>query len=181
MYQTLFHFISSKEYGIEGEFDGLILLKANYTGNPVVYAPMDESFNATRLYVTNWTQINNATGVIKGSNLTHGETLWYGPYTFLQPGKYNLHFEVKVSNISASNRFVLRFSYMLNPNLGIPIHLNLINVTGNDLTVANQWTNISLNITAPNFLEYVEFAGTRFDWNGTFAIKEIRVDQVSPL
>jgi uncharacterized membrane protein len=181
MYQTLFHFISSKDYGIEGEFDGLILLKANYTGNPVVYAPMEESFNTTRLYVTNWTQINNATGVIKGSNLTSGYTLWYGPYTFLQPGKYNLRLEVKVSNISASNRFVLRFSYMLPPKLGIPIDVNLINITGNDLTVANQWTNISLNITAPNFLEYVEFAGSVFNWNGTFAIKEIRVNQISSL
>jgi hypothetical protein len=181
MYQTLNHFISERGYGIEGEFNGLILVKANYTGNPIVYSPMEMSFNTSMLFVTNWNNIDNATGVIESSNLTHGNELWYGPGTILQPGKYNLRLEVKASNISALNKFVLRFSYFSNIQGATPLDISLINITGSNVPIANQWTNISVNITATNFLERVEFAGQQFNWNGTFAIKEIRVSETAPL
>ena len=181
MYQTLDHFISERGYGIEGEFNGLILMKANYTGNPIVYAPMVMSFNTSKLDVTDWNYIDNATGVIESSNLTHGNELWYGPGTMLQPGKYNLRLEVKVSNISVSNKFVLRFSYYSNIYGATPVDISLINITGNNISAANRWTNISVNITATNFFERVEFAGQQFNWNGTFAIKEIKVSETAPL
>ena len=178
MYITLDHFISSGQYGILAEYNGLIMLKKGYTGEPVIYGPENRVFTVQDLYsgITD----RNGNMNISSSNLIVGETLWYGPYTFVQPGNYVLKLEVKASNISSLNRFQLRFSYMTNPHSGVPINVDLINLTGQNLQFPNRWVNITLNIKAMNFYDYVEFAGEDFHWRGSFSIDEISLNQVSP-
>ena len=178
MYVTLDHFISSGQYGILAEYDGLIMLKKGYTGEPVIYGPEDRVFTVQDLYsgITD----RNGYANISSSNLTVGETLWSGPYTFVQPGNYVLKLKVKASNISSLNKFQLLFSYMTNPHSGVPINVDLINLTGQNLQFPNRWVNITLNIKAMNFYDYVEFAGEDFHWRGSFSIDEISLNQVSP-
>lgn len=178
MYTTLRHFISHGDYGVEAEYDGLILLKKGFTGSPVIYGPENRFFSSNQLY-----PVSNG-GIISGTNATSGQTVWWGPYTFLQPGIYNITLEVEASNISSNNHFYLRFSYMNSTN-GIttegPIVLSLANVTGKDIPAPNTWTDITVRVVVSNFLEFVEFAGQSFDWQGSFSIKGITVTQVAPL
>ena len=50
MYITLDHFISSGQYGILAEYNGLIMLKKGYTGKPVIYGPENRTFTVQDLY-----------------------------------------------------------------------------------------------------------------------------------
>ncbi|MEM4089990.1 MAG: DUF2079 domain-containing protein [Thermoplasmatales archaeon] len=189
MYTTLRHFISEGGYGIEAEYDGLILLKKDFVGPPLVYGAEDRIFSAEQLYVSQYSNgLVNGSYYADGSIVTHnaiyGQTIWYGPYTFLQPGNYSLTLEVKASNTSSNNYFNLRFSYFDNEN-GIytagPILIDLANITGKDFPAQGKFVNITISITAQNFLEGVEFAGQNFHWNGNFWIRQITVSQISPL
>ena len=187
MYTTLRHFIQEQGYGVEAEYDGLILVKKGYTGQPLLYGPEDRTFSAYQLDVTNADNIgSNGSyydgGYISTTNSTSGQVVWYGPYTFLQPGTYRVTLEVKATNISSANYFLSGFSYYQNlygtfTNGSV---LNYTKITGNDFSSPNTWTNITMTLTAPNFLENVEFTGQAFFWKGTFYLKEITVTQISP-
>ena len=188
MYTTLQHFISQRGYGIEAEYDGLILLKKGFSGNPVIYGPENRMFLAKQLY--NATYENRAVsssyygnGTIYTDNAISHQTIWYGPYTFLQPGSYNVKLELNVSNTSSNNYFNLRFSYFNTTNdinVTGPIIASLTNITGADIPIANTWTNVTVSVTATNFLESVELAGQNFHWHGNFSIRGITVMQVAP-
>ncbi|MEM3846853.1 MAG: DUF2079 domain-containing protein, partial [Candidatus Parvarchaeota archaeon] len=175
MYNVVSYYISVKKYGILGEWDGIILLKRSYSGPPIVYAPEDRNFSAQNLYVLD--NSYRASGIITSSQLTNGETLWYGPYTVLQPGTYELTLHVKASNISSRNSFILRYSYY-NPS-GALIDISLLNITGEQFSRQNYWTNISIDVIAPNLFTGVEFAGQSFHWSGNFAISGISLKQIS--
>lgn len=187
MYTTLQHFISLG-YGIEAEYDGLILLKMGFNGPPLIYGPEDRLFPASKLYTATYgdsavSSSYYSNGIIYTTNAISGQTIWYGPYTFLQPGTYSVTLELKVSNVSSGNYFNLRFSYGEDSSgskvTGI-IAISLTNITGEDIPLANTWTNVTVQLTAPNFLEFVELAGQNFHWYGNFSIREITVTQVSP-
>jgi uncharacterized membrane protein len=177
MYITLNHFISTGQYGILAEYDGLILLKKGYIGKPIIYGPENRIFTVQDLY-SGFTDRNGNTSIYS-SNLSGYQTLWYGPYTFLQPGNYVLTLRLKASNVSSLNKFQLRYSYMLNPSSGVPIDVELVNLTGKNLEYPDKWVNITLNIKAANFYDYVEFAGQSFDWSGNFSIGGISLKQSS--
>ena len=178
MYAVLNHFISTGQYGILAEYNGLVMLKKEYKGNPIIYGPENKVFTSQDLY-TGITNKSKRDG-ISYNDLTNYQTLWYGPYTFMQPGNYILSLEVKASNISSANKFQLRFSYMLNMTSAQLIDINLISITGHNLTHSNRWENITLNIKAINFYDNVEFAGQNFHWNGNFSIRGITLKQISP-
>lgn len=178
MYAALNHFIGTGQYGILAEYNGIVMLKKEYKGNPIIYGPENKVFTSQDLYTGITTK--NKSEEISFNNLTNYQTLWYGPYTFMQPGDYILNLEVKASNISSANKFQLRFSYMLNMTSAQLIDINLISITGHNLTYSNRWENITLNIKAINFYDNVEFAGQNFEWNGNFSIRGITLKQISP-
>ena len=177
MYAALNHFIGTGQYGILAEYNGIVMLKKEYKGNPIIYGPENKVFTSQDLYTGITTK--NKSEEISFNNLTNYQTLWYGPYTFMQPGDYILNLEVKASNISSANKFQLRFSYMLNMTSAQLIDINLISITGHNLTYSNRWENITLNIKAINFYDNVEFAGQNFEWNGNFSIRGITLKQIS--
>lgn len=175
MYETLQHFLSLNGYGIVGEYDGLMLLERGYRSPPKIYAPENRVFPATSLYASD----GNGFSVISGNNISHNATLWYGPYTFLQPGTYKITLHVMATDISSSNRFQLRFSFITDEGRGVVDVLSLINVTGADFYSSNQWNDLTFTIESNNFYEFVEFAGQNFNWAGSFSISGISVTQVS--
>lgn len=179
MYETLQHFISTGHYGLAAEYDGIILLELNYTGSPVIYKPENRIFSPDLLAVLDKGYRNGS--LITGKNLTGGQVLWYGPYTFLQPGLYKLTIQAMASNISSNDRLTLRYSFYNSSSASSPDTLNRINITGNSFSAANVWENITVNLTANNFLDYVEFAGETFSWNGTFSIRGIDLVQTGTI
>ena len=188
MYTTLQHFITQQDYGIEAEYNGLILLKKGFTGSPMIYGPENRFFPVSDLYNNSYPNIsvngsyynNNS---IYTNNAISGQTIWYGPYTFLQPGTYNIKLQVDVSNVSLDNYFDLRFSYLNTTNainFTKPIVISLTNITGHEIPMPNTWNNITFRLTTQNFIDFVEFAGQNFHWRGYFSIKSISISQIAP-
>ena len=183
MYDTVQHFLNDRNYGVEAEYDGLLLVSYRYSGLPVIYGPLNLDFSPYELYIPSYSSGLNssylANGTIYGKDLNQGVTMWYGPYTFLQPGLYNLTLTMKASNISADNSFQVRYSWVNDTSKKVEV-LNLLNITGRNFKSANKWVNITLPIRADNFYQEVEFAGRDLHWNGVLQLKEITVRQIAP-
>lgn len=175
LYYVVDYFLSTGNYGILGECDGIILLKKGYEGPPIIYVPENYYFSAEKLFTLSTSYRNEDT--ITGSDIINGETLWYGPYTVLQPGTYKVTLELRTSDVSNQNSFVFRYSYF-NP-AGSMINVELTKVTGSQFPTAATWTNISFLIKASNLYDQVEFAGQNFYWTGNFAIRGITLEQIS--
>jgi uncharacterized membrane protein len=103
--------INNGSYGILAYADGIILLKKGYTGTPVLYMPYDEAFSisgqvkgvpmAGNLALGEATTIfdpSAASGRVAYANGIYQEAgvVWYGPYTTLLPGSYNVTVVLKV-------------------------------------------------------------------------------------
>jgi hypothetical protein len=178
IYKYINHYIKQGNYGIEAEYNGIVLIAKGYSGKPLIYGPENRYFSASQM-ATSIPDARSIKGTISSSYLIGNETLWYGPYTYLQPGNYSLTLHLKASNNSSQNSFTLRYSYMLNPATGTPIDIQLFTVTGKNFTQANKWENVTTIIHADNFLDYVEFAGQGFHWQGNVSISAIYVKQIS--
>jgi len=178
MYDTLNHFLSEGDYGILGEYDGLLLVKKGYSGAPVIYGPENKLFSSSDLFFqNNGFRYNNT---ITGVNLENNNLLFWGPYTTLQPGTYEIKMEVSASNISSNNRFDLLFSYYSNISKGIQSTVKVIPVNGTLFSQPDKFVNISFVVNTSLFLEDVQFTGMNFHWAGKFSIKSISVDQIAP-
>jgi hypothetical protein len=80
-------FYGSGKYGILAEVYGVVLLEKSYNGSPVYYVPYNAYFDH--------------------NSFAFGSNFWYGPYTGLAPGIYNITYQLKSSNTSKSNAIVL--------------------------------------------------------------------------
>ena len=175
MYDTLRHFLSNPDYGVVAEYDGLILIEYHYKGSPIIYSPENRLYTGGDLTVLQQNYAQN--GVISGANLTSDETLWYGPYAFMQPGSYTLKLQMKSANISTNNSFTLRFSYYPQTGGSNFQVLDAYRITGANFTAENEWINFTFNIHTNNFLDSVEFAGVNFVWNGNISLQSISLFQ----
>lgn len=175
MYDTLRHFLNTSGYGIAAEYDGLILLKYHYKGAPEIYSPENKVFTSSQLSPAKSYYSDN--GTIRATDNTSNEMVWYGPYTFLEPGNYSLTLQLKSDNISSTNSFMLRFSYVNETGGSSYKVLRFFQISGSNLTQSNKWTNVSLNLSTGNFLNYVEFAGGNFKWSGNVTLRDITLTQ----
>lgn len=177
MYDTLRHFLNNTDYGIAAEYDGIMLLEYRYKGPSIIYAPENRVYTPENLTVLQQSYRQNST--ISATNFTSGGTLWYGPYSFLQPGNYSIVLKMKSSNISANNSFTLRFSFY--PQTGGTNFqiLDAYKITGANFSGKNVWTYLTFNISTRNFLNSVEFAGGNFDWNGNISLQSISLKQTA--
>ena len=178
MYETLDHFLGVGDYGVVGEYDGLILIEKGYLGQPVIYGSENKYFPSSDLFTNN--QSYRGDGNISGSNLTNSQLLWYGPYTWLQPGQYEINLDISTTNISQINYFDLLVSYYPNLSKSTQSTLNTFLVKGSDLPSPGKFFNISFTFSTSIFLEHVQFSGMNFHWNGIFSIKNISVYQIQP-
>ncbi len=170
-YKIVNHYISLK-YGILAEYDGLILLEKNYTGNPKLYGAENYNYNLNGI-ASNFKENN----LIFGRNITNN-TLFTTNDIFLQPGKYILNLNIKTSNMSSKNNFLLNYTYMVNPYSGKKIMLKSFIVNGNNISMKNKWVNLTFNISAKNYYNYVQFSVQNFSWNGSFYMRSMYIKEV---
>ena len=173
MYQALQALYSSGNFGVIAELNGLILLKNGYNAPPIYYLPEDKYFNVGDLSVLQ--SSFKGSNAITGSNLSGNQTLWFGPYAFLQPGNYTITLQVKATNISTTNNFVLRISDLAEGKI-----FNLYTINGSAFNARDQYVNLTFPFSLNNFYENMEFVGQDFNWNGSFSIRGMSVKQVSP-
>ena len=172
MYSAMQGLWNGGDYGIAAEASGLLLLKHDYTGSPEYYVPIDMTFRPTELYAGNATVSSNyinATGV----NGEASGVLWYGPYTTLYPGLYNVTFWLYTSNASASNKLQLQVTANYTNEF-----LDASTISGDQLS-AGAWTPVTLTFYAGGIYGGVEFRGVSTGWNGTLLLSSIRVEQAA--
>ncbi|MGB9762726.1 MAG: hypothetical protein ACPLW7_01750, partial [Minisyncoccia bacterium] len=162
----------SGKFGIMAEASGIVLLKKNYTGQIVYYDPLFENFNFNQFNLGPKSIQGN--GYLMATNLTN-TMIWYGPYTGLPPGVYNITFQIRTDNNSKDNLLTLDVSSDKGKNILISKTIN-----GSAFNYENRWTNISLTINLTNFYGYVEFRGYAIKWNGLIEMKNVIVKQISP-
>ncbi len=171
MYNVISKLYSTGDYGIIAEEDGFILLGHNYSGPMIYYQPISETFSPSNLLVLNSSYRHGDT--ITGTN-PDGHSIWYGPYTFLFPGQYQVTFHLSTTNNSASNSIELWLGDFAEKAV-----FKTVILTGNSFPTVNTLCNITVSISVPNFYNGVEFAGSNAQWSGSLTIYGITVDQVS--
>ena len=171
MFDVIHRLYATGNYGIMAEDDGFILLKHNYTGPIIYYQPTSEQFSPTSLAVLNESYRNG--NIITGTN-PNGHRIWYGPYTFLSPGQYQVTFELSTTNNSFENNLELWFG-----DFAYGVTFKEVQLTGSSFPSTNKMYNISVNISIGNFYNGVEFAGHSAYWNGSLSIYRIAVKQIS--
>ncbi|MGC8992953.1 MAG: hypothetical protein ACP5JE_05300, partial [Thermoplasmata archaeon] len=142
-------------YGIYEDIQGIIIYKLHYTGKPVYYVPYNAYFDH--------------------NSFAFGSNFWYGPYTGLAPGIYNITYQLKSSNTSKSNAIVLEVT----ANGGSTI-LSSEQINNSVFIEPNRWTNISMTLNISNFYSAVEFKGWLAKGNWTVSLKGVSVAQISP-
>lgn len=171
MYDVLHRLYATGNYGIMAEDDGFVLLEHNYTGPIIYYQPTTEQFSPTDLAVLNISYRNG--NIITGTN-PNGHRIWYGPYTYLPPGQYQVTFHLSTTNNSMANNMELWLG-----DFAYQVVFKKVQLIGSSFPSTDMKYNISVNISVDNFYNGVEFAGLSAHWNGSLSIYGITVKMVS--
>lgn len=154
MYDMFFELLASKEYGILGEANGMVLLERGYFGPLKYFEQFRDSFHISN---------NNIANELPG--------LWHGSsYTFVSPGSYKINLKYYISRNYTGN-----ISFSATGNVG---EAGILNVTKNVSYTANTFESLSFNFTE-NF-PYL-YVGFNFSSNSRyFQLLSVHLDQVSP-
>lgn len=85
LFETYLAYTYMKNFTVYASNDGVILLKHNYFGDPVLFERYDVTFNWESLTL----EVNH---------------FWRGPPIYLPPGEYNCMFKLKATNYNSSSR-----------------------------------------------------------------------------
>ena len=165
--------LATRGYHVLGMLDGVFLLTNDPSRPLVAYGGLNGTYNASSLFVTN-SAFRVGTQVV-ATDFTSQGTVWYGPYGFLQPGRYALTYELRVSNNSAAN--FLKLDVLAGP---LATELNSTRLTGAEFPVVDAWTNITTFFTARAFYEQSNFPANDVDWTGTIQLASITLTQLAP-
>jgi hypothetical protein len=174
MYNDVYHYISTGNYGLLGEYKGIILLNKNYSGPPKVYGP--QSINLSASNITLFAAHREGNSIVS-NNLTNGEVGWYGTVQFLQPGRYNVTLSIIPTLFNSNNKFLLLISSQTNAGNK---KLGLFNISENALQMRpNVLQNVTFSVNLNNFYENVQIIGESFNWIGNLSLRSISITQES--
>lgn len=178
------HFISTEGYGVVADDDGVLLLKANYSGPVLLAGPTNYTYNYQTLSLLSGSEQFDPTSV-SGDVLVHsysdgaGTTFWFGPYVSLPPGEYAVTFLLKTSTIS-NGSLVLEVDNSESANS--TSILAQAEVTQASFPRPGSWTPISITFEyTPEQSAHgtLEFRGVNAV-GGPFSLDYVRVQYLTP-
>ena len=144
----------SKEFGIYGVGDGVILFKRGYSGKPI-YVSMASSrtFIASRDLALKMARVAELDGreVVFYEKGAGAGTVVFGPYTYLLPGTYIVRFSVLVSEGVEGHVATIDVA----TDCGRVI-LAKRDVYGFELR-PGEWSNVSVRVSTTTFMRLIEF------------------------
>jgi len=163
-YSDLFIIIfSSGMYGVLAEADGIILLKKNYFGAPVIYEPIIRFFNYQN-FQTNVGRLGKEADAISNyvfifDSVNPSTCLWHDLRVSLPPGRYKLiiRFKFKYTRNVTENTTILKLDiYALNKQKNI----YCLNITSADIK-EDSWIEFAISFKAyyPDVYEFKGFLG----------------------
>ena len=101
-----------ENFGLLASGEGIILLERGYNENPVMYIPINETFNYQKMVpFANVTIVNDSQSInqkVLFHSMNSGPDFWYGPYVNLPPGTYQVAFRLKVPSQAQGEVMELR-------------------------------------------------------------------------
>ncbi len=163
-------------YGVLGETQGIVLLKKNYSGAPEIYDPYKSTFNGADFVFNAGSYVSN--GITYVHNSVNNGFGWYGPGSFLVPGKYlvNVTLVATGSNVNDTSMFSVTG---MSSATGSPETMAQKNITFTELGGNNVIVTISLQIDVKSFMYYVEYQAQDMNWVGDLGLIGVNVYQTS--
>ena len=154
MYNMFFELLSSGNYGVLGEANGMVLLEKGYFGPLKYFEAFQDNFQILK---------NNITNTISG--------LWHGSkFTFVSPGGY----EIKLTYHIRGN-YTGNITVSSSGNFG---EVSLLNASKNVSYNNNSFEGLSFNFTERYTYLYVSF---NFPNNSKyFQLLSVNFDQIAP-
>ena len=192
-------------FSIYASSDGAVILKRNFSGEPVYFQPLKYSFN----YKSNFALISGEVVQDHESENDYAfmhprsrnsTDFWWGPSVFLPPGRYQATFSLKINNATAGELLHLYISRWIH---SVSIDYLGSNTTGNDLifklttsaddnkiltsrilsssdfTTINKYLNFTINFSVADFGQY-EFRGSTPSSNSDIFFDNVKVIQNEP-
>jgi uncharacterized membrane protein len=141
-------------YGLYAEVDGILLYKLNYKGEPVLYVPYDRVFLPNDMIIANG--------------------MFYGPYTVLPPGTFNITFTLYVPKPVKQDTYVITLDVSANDGQEILASKPLYG-----FELKEGYNNITLTVSSDEPLFDVEFRGLNPNTNVSLSLVKVYVEQVS--
>ena len=178
IYSAFNHYISSGQYGIKAEDQGVILLEKGYSGATIIYSPVNYDINIHDIYnFQNGKLVNNS---IQFQNLYNKSSQWNAGLSYLQPGNYNISITLNTTDNNASNYFNIGFNYLYENEYKSFFNPPNLNITGKDITQTNKIQTATIPVHIGIFMDSVSMDGFNYNWNGTLQIINIKITQTSP-
>jgi len=184
MKEFLPYFLSTGNYGIVVNDDGVMLLKANYSGPVLLAGSTDYTFNYQTLDLSAGSEESDPSSV-SGTVLVHtssdlsGGTFWFGPYVSLPPGRYDVTFVLKTAPATNGSLYLDVDNFVNSTSAPILAQQEL---TQADFSSPGSWTNFTLtfNYTPQDASTGgLEFRGVDAI-GGPFSLDYVEVTYVSP-
>ena len=140
-------------YGVLASSYGVILLKAGYTGTPVIYVPIQESLTPDSFFLRSAGLVVDSRSPL-GSYIvpfyTKNAELWYGPYASVPPGVYALSMWLRGASLGGGS-IELRTTVDLGQTI-------LREGVVSPQQLGTNWTQVVWNLTIP-YPSYLELSG----------------------
>ena len=91
-----------KNFGVYASKDGVLLLRHNYAGPPVLYEKYNVILDSSQLVIMNGEVVQDTNSNSQKVLLHRGnlgiDDFWRSPYVYLPPGQYEITFKLKITN-----------------------------------------------------------------------------------
>lgn len=183
--QALHEILDEGQYGIIAYADGVLLLKKGYSGQYVLYQPLQRVFNYQDLTVVE----SNAAEVFdessqSGNVILHSPTddvglMSYGPYAWFYNGNYNVTFRLKeLSTVQNVVVDVFASSWNFTTNVWSDTTVTNKTLSSGDFQFLGKWQEFTLNFKTQGLkrLEFREFCWTN---NSSLSLDNVKVIQLA--
>ena len=174
MYQIITQLYAKYDYGIVGEASDMMLLEKGYNGPLKYYVPYNGEYPAVKYNIPSVSHLTNG-NLVTDNNLSN-VMAWWGPYTALVPGTYDITYSMASSAPYQNNSLSLSVA----ANVGSLI-LAQKTVPGSALQQAGKITNITMRVEVDQLYSSVEFRGWINAWKGHLIFDGVHVKQIAPI
>lgn len=161
-------------YGIYAQMGSVVLLKRNYSGAPLLYAPYNIKYDVNQYQ----NLISNAT--YNNCEYTYSSVAYHSLFktnqNFFPPGVYNLSIDISTSSIFSKNN--LSLSVVRSGYSGI---WDTFNITSRDFQTEGVMKTITFRLIVNNFYNFLYFEPYVNVWRGMLTIGSINVKEVSAI
>lgn len=172
MAQIVSKLSETSSYGIVGEASNMFLIEKNYTGPVRYYVPYEHTYPKYRFFYPS--TVKGDGNEIIANNPQNNSFAWYGPYTTIVPGTYNITYFLKTSNNSPNNTLNLDVAAK-----GGTMKIGEETINGSIIS-SSATTGITQTVTITTFFSDIEFRGIIDHWDGSLTFTGVRIMEISP-